>query len=109
MQRPGGEHHVRLGHTGERGDGGASGVENRLGRFSRDVSADLGLVSRVPGGGIEHGEALPRTGGAVQVQPGDRRPGVPPGFGEACAHLTESDNPKSPAESVHHRVRHSPA
>ncbi|MDT5084951.1 MAG: hypothetical protein QOJ61_1994, partial [Mycobacterium sp.] len=105
----GGEDYFRLRHPGKRGDGGASGVENRLGRFSRGVPADLGLVSGVAGGGVDHGEALPRTCGAVQVQPGRRRPGGPPGFGQACAHLTDSDNPKSPAASVHHRVRRSPA
>ena len=59
VQRPGGEHHLCVGHTGERGDGGASGVQNRLGRISRNVSADLGLVPRMPGGGVEHSEALP--------------------------------------------------
>ncbi len=59
VQRPGGEHHLGVGHTGERSDGGASRVENRFGRLGRNISADLGLVPRVPGGGVEHGEALP--------------------------------------------------
>jgi hypothetical protein len=58
---------VNTTYTGERGDGGAPGVENRLGRISRDVSADLGLVPRVPGGDVEHGEALPRAGRTVQM------------------------------------------
>jgi hypothetical protein len=59
MQRPGGEHHFCLGHTGERGEGGASGIKNRFGCLGRDVSTDLGLVPCVSGGGVEHGEALP--------------------------------------------------
>ena len=93
---------VRARHTGEPGDRGTPRIEHGRGGLSRDVSADLGLVSCVPGGGILHGEALPRAGRAVQVQPGDVRPGCPPVRGQACGHLTDSDNPKSPAASVHH-------
>ncbi len=47
--------------------------------FGGDVTADLGLVLRVAGCGVEHGEGLPRAGGTVEVYARDRRPGVPPG------------------------------
>ena len=59
MLRSGGEHHLCVGHAGKRGDRGASGVEDGCGRLGRDVSADLGLVSGVPGRRVEHREALP--------------------------------------------------
>ena len=32
---------------------------NTFGCFRRDIPADLGLVARVPGSGVEHSEALP--------------------------------------------------
>jgi hypothetical protein len=59
VPRPGGEHHLCVGHASERGDRGASGVENRFGGLSRDVSTDFGLAPRVPGGCVEYREALP--------------------------------------------------
>ena len=67
MLRSGGEHHLGVGHAGECGHRGPAGIKDGPGRFGRDVSADLGLMPRMPGGRVEHGEALPRARGAVQV------------------------------------------
>ena len=62
-----------------RREGRPAGVEHRRGGFRRDVSTDFRLVPRVPGRGVDHGEGLPRAGGAVEVHSRDRRPGRPPG------------------------------
>ena len=78
-----------------------------VGRLGGDVAADLGLVPRMRGGGVDDRETLPRAGGTVDVYTGDRRSRRPPRLGEA--HLVDSDRPKSPASSVHQWVRRRPA
>ena len=111
VQRAGGEHHLCVGHAGQRRERGASSVECGFGGLGRDIPTDFGLEPCVLGGGLEHRQTLPRAGRTVQVQPGDRRAGRSPLLSQrlAIGHLAANDRPKSPALSVHHRMPRNPA
>ncbi len=63
----GGEDDVVAGHPGQRADGCASRIEDGRGGLGGDIPADLGFVSGMLGGGVDDGEALPRTRSAVEV------------------------------------------
>ena len=107
----GGEHDVVGGHADQHTDRRTARAEDGLGGPRGDVAADLGLVAGVLCGSLDGRVALPGTGRRVQVHAGHRRPGGPPTGRQFVLrdHLTASDNPKSPAGSVHQCVRASPA
>ena len=70
---PGGEDDVGAVRPDQRGNHGTSRVEHRRCGLGGHIAADLGVVPGVLGGGVDDSKALPRTGGAVHVQPGGLR------------------------------------